>query len=197
MSLKKFDDYEKGPEQEALEGRLQAEIDSLKALISAPHLWERIEAMLRREETAARSRLETRTAAYSANTARLLRKWFILVPASALVLAGIFLVLFLALRQTGTPSGILAGEALQKIELKEREYVQAIDELEKKARPKMAAMDLEMVSLYRDKLETIDAQIRRCREALASNPANAHIRRYILAALQDKRQTLAELLAYE
>jgi hypothetical protein len=197
MSLKKFDDYEKGREQEALEARLQAEIDSLKTPISAPHLWKRIEAMLRKEETAARSRPEARTAAYSTRPARLLRKWFILVPASALVLIGILLALFLGLGQRGTPSGILAGDALQKIELKEREYVQAVDELEKKARPKMAAMDLEMVSLYRDKLETIDAQIRRCREALASNPANAHIRRYMLAALQDKRQTLAELLAYD
>jgi len=186
MSLKKFDDYEKGREQEALEARLQAEIDSLKTPISAPHLWERIEAMLRKEETVARSR-----------PARFLKKWFILVPASALVLAGIVLGFFFGLKQRVTPSGILAGEALQKIELKERQYVQAIDELEKKARPKMAAMELEMVSLYRDKLETIDAQIRRCRAALASNPANAHIRRYLLAALQDKRQTLAELLAYE
>ncbi len=185
MSLKKFDNHEKRRE-ETLEARLQAEVDSLKAPISAPHLWERIEAMLREEETAARSR-----------PARLLKKWFILVPALALVLAGIFLAFFLGLRQRGTPSGILAGEALQKIELKEREYVQAIDELEKRARPKMAAMDLEMVSLYRDKLETIDAQIRRCLEALASNPANAHIRRYMLAALQDKRQALADLLAYE
>jgi hypothetical protein len=54
-----------------------------------------------------------------------------------------------------------------------------------------------MMLLYRDKLETIDAQIERCKEALALNPASAHIRRYLLAALQDKKGTLAELLSYK
>jgi len=80
--------------------------------------------------------------------------------------------------------------------LKEGEYIQAINELEKTARPKLAGMDLQMMSLYRDRLAAIDSQLERCKEALASNPANAHIRRYLLAALQDKKQTLAEVLGY-
>jgi len=58
----------------------------------------------------------------------------------------------------------------------------------------MAGLDLELDSLYRDRLGTIDAQIARCREALKSNPANAHIRRYLMAALRDKRETLTEVL---
>jgi hypothetical protein len=94
-------------------------------------------------------------------------------------------------------SGLLARQAMAKVEKIEREHMQAIEELEKKALPKMASLDLEMMLLYRDKLETIDAQIERCKEALASNPANAHIRRYLLAALQDKKGTLAELLSYK
>jgi hypothetical protein len=55
-------------------------------------------------------------------------------------------------------------------------------------------MDIQMMSLYRDKLAVIDAQIGKCRDALDSNPGNAHIRRYLLAALQDKHQTLADML---
>ncbi len=50
------------------------------------------------------------------------------------------------------------------------------------------------MSLYRDKLAVIDGQIEKCQEALERNPGNAHIRRYFLAALQDKKQTLAEAL---
>jgi len=45
-----------------------------------------------------------------------------------------------------------------------------------------------------DKLAVIDGQIEKCQEALERNPGNAHIRRYFLAALQDKKQTLAEAL---
>ena len=55
-------------------------------------------------------------------------------------------------------------------------------------------MNVELMLLYRDRLETIDDQIEQCREALSENPANAHIRRYMLAALQDKKETLKELL---
>jgi hypothetical protein len=94
-------------------------------------------------------------------------------------------------------SGLLARRALARVELKEREYTEAIGALEKLAGPKIEAMDLQMMSLYRDKLAAIDAQIERCREALASNPANAHIRSYLLAALRDKRQTLAQALGTE
>jgi hypothetical protein len=59
----------------------------------------------------------------------------------------------------------------------------------------MANMNIELMLLYRDRLETIDDQIDRCREALLENPANTHIRRYMLAALQDKKDTLTELAA--
>jgi predicted metal-dependent hydrolase len=55
-------------------------------------------------------------------------------------------------------------------------------------------LDLELEFLYRERLEVIDAQIAKCREAVAANPANAHIRRYLMAALQDKKETLAEVL---
>jgi hypothetical protein len=87
----------------------------------------------------------------------------------------------------------LEGAALEKVEQKEREYAAAIAELERVTSSQMAKLDLELMLLYRDRLETIDAQIARCREALATNPGNAHIRRYLLAALQDKTETLREL----
>ena len=61
----------------------------------------------------------------------------------------------------------------------------------------MADLNLDFVFLYRTRLETIDAQIVQCREALALNPANAHIRRYLIAALKEKKDTLAEVLSLE
>jgi hypothetical protein len=54
-----------------------------------------------------------------------------------------------------------------------------------------------MMALYRERLETIDAQIERCRRALELNPASAHIRRYMLAALQDKTLTLIQIRDYQ
>jgi hypothetical protein len=51
-------------------------------------------------------------------------------------------------------------------------------------------MDLQMVSLP-GQIMAINAQIA---SAGSGSTANAHIRRYLLAALSDKRQTLTEIL---
>jgi len=80
------------------------------------------------------------------------------------------------------------------VERAERSYSRAIDELEALARPRLAALDPDRMFLYRDRLGIIDEQIEQCRAELAGNPANAHVRRYLLAALQDKKKTLEALL---
>ena len=76
----------------------------------------------------------------------------------------------------------------------ERRYERSIQRLEMDARLQMADLDLELLFLYRDRLETIDEQIAQCKEALSSNSGNAHIRRYMLAAFQDKKDTLREIV---
>ena len=89
---------------------------------------------------------------------------------------------------------ILSKNALQKVIKAETDYEAAIADLEKLTSPKMRKLDLELQFLYHDKLATIDEQIGQCREALQENPGNAHIRRYMLAALQDKKSTLQDIL---
>ncbi len=94
-----------------------------------------------------------------------------------------------------TPSSaLLTSRTLRKVEKQEQAYVAAIDALEEVATSKLAELDITLALLYRDRLETIDAQIARCRDALQSNPANAHIRQYMLAALQEKKEALKTLL---
>jgi len=210
MSCDKFDRHDEGAmtaeefarhvrdclecrEQAALDARLDREIAALKKPVGAERLWERIEASLAHEKEIAAARDGKPVSGGLRLIAFLSRRWAILAPAGAalLVLAVLGIHVF---RKAPAPSGILTGEALARVEIKEKEYLGAIEMLERQARPKIAAMDLQMMSLYRDKLATIDAQIDRCREALTSNPANAHIRRYLLAALKDKRQSLTDVL---
>jgi len=94
-------------------------------------------------------------------------------------------------------SNILSYGALLRVEYTENNYMEAIEELEEKAQPVMAGMDTDLMFLYRDKLETIQTQINKCREAIDKNPGNAHIRRYMLAALRDKKETLNEILNFQ
>ncbi len=91
-------------------------------------------------------------------------------------------------------SKILSTTAVRKVELTEKSYVEAIELLEEQAESNMAQIDTELRFLYRDKLTTIETQITQCREAISKNPGNAHIRKYMLAALQDKKNTLNEII---
>ncbi len=180
-------------EQAALDARLDREIPALRKPVGAEGLWQRIETSLRHEKEITAARDGKSVSGGLKLSAFLSRRWAVLIPAGAALVAAAVLGIQL-FRTPPAPSGILAREALARVEIKEKEYLGAIDLLERRARPKIAAMDLQEMSLYGDKLATIDAQIDKCREALDSNPANAHIRRYLLAALQDKRQTLADVL---
>lgn len=171
-------------EQAERDEQLMSLVKSLKEPIEAPGLWTRIERTLYEEQ----QRKEDR--------------WFRripwrpvpLIPAAAIILTAVCILLYVWLRPGIAESKLLAQGALEKVEKKESEYIKAITELEKTVLPKMTELDVELKFLYRDKLETIDNQIELCKEALSENPANAHIRRYMLAALQDKKQTLNEIM---
>lgn len=169
------------------DNRLLSLAKSLKDPVESPQLWDRIEQSLREEQLKGKHS-EVKDSRWS-----LIQ----LLPAAAAALLIIIFGFYFLLKPETGKSGILTESALAKIEKKEREYIEAIEELEERTLPKMADMNLELMLLYRDRLETIDDQIEQCREALSENPGNAHIRRYMLAALQDKKQTLKELLESE
>jgi anti-sigma-K factor RskA len=163
--------------------QLLALAKSLQQPAANPLLWAKIENALHAEQQ--RRRLSWLMSWEE-------QKWAILRVAAVLLLA-LGAGSYFLLQPKPSPSRLLAGAALEQVEKKEHEYADAIAELERVALPQMAKMDVDLMLLYRDRLETIDAQIARCQEALAANPANAHIRRYLLAALQDKKETLKEL----
>lgn len=169
-------------EQEQLDVRLMNLSRSLKEPVQSPGLWERIEHTLTEEEHQRRKPIVLG-----------FRRSFALYAAAAVILIAVAVGIYFWLLQEKHEPGLLTETALKKVELKEQEYMKAIEELEKQTIPRMASMNIELMLLYRDRLETIDDQIEQCREALSENPANTHIRRYMLAALQDKKETLMEL----
>ena len=150
---------------------------NLAEVTEPPFLWERVEAGLRAEQQRTRR-----------------RTWIYRAAAVLVVSLGLG-----ALMQQGRgipepATGLYTAEALEKVRDREREYAAAIEELEQIAGERMQRMDPELALLYRDKIATIDTQIDRCLQALHGNPANTHIRRYLLLALRDKRETLEEIV---
>ena len=163
---------------------LMTRIQELKEPVESPWLWSRIEAHLEEEWEAGKSHARFPVFGRMKPVFRF---------ASVLVLGVVIgMVIF---RGPGLGDvNLLTSASLKKIERREQAYVRAINALEEKADVQMAGMDVELMLLYRDRLETVEAQIAQCREALEENPGNAHIRQYMLAALRDKKETLEELL---
>ena len=171
--------------------RLQAQDEQLLQIVrsldqpaSSPFLWAKIENTLRVEQQ--------REIRWSSRPVASL-KWLKYAVAASIVFAVGLAALFMRKDEAQTDAKLLAASALQNVAQKEKEYEAAIAQLERATSPQLAQLPTELMLLYRDRLATIDTQIARCREALAENPGNAHLRRYMLMALQDKKATLQEL----
>jgi len=163
--------------------RLMNLAKSLKKPVAAPDLWYRIEAQLQRDMQKQQSRHRYSQWMY----------WKPLRIAAVLVMI-IGLGILYHEHQNQNPSSLLARTALEKVEKQEQAYEKAISELQQISRLQFSKLDIELQFLYKDRLETIDQQIAQCKDALATNPANAHIRKYLLIALKDKKETLREII---
>ncbi|MBT4096389.1 MAG: hypothetical protein HOM68_02225 [Gemmatimonadetes bacterium] len=186
--------------------------EQLERPMPSPHLWDRIEASLH-EEAATQPVSAAQTPLSSAAQSTSLpmpqdsaptqhthaRAWIYRIAAVLVVSIGLGsgYIHLQAPVQTDVTVSLYSPAALEKVRDRERQYVAAIEELEQMADVQFDEMELDLMLLYRDKIQTIDTQIARCLEALHNNPANTHIRRYLLLALQDKRETLQEIVQLE
>jgi len=155
-----------------------------KKPVAAPQLWQRIKWDLQNEGDRIPKIPVRKRSMYSLPFLKLAASFLIPV----LLIASYFLFL-----KPEKSSGLLNEIALKKVEKMENAYMAAISELEETVKPGMTSLNIDLALNYRDRLETIDEQINRCKEELKLNPTNTHIRRYLLAAMQDKQQTLLEL----
>lgn len=158
----------------------------LKRPAAAPHLWERINRDIHQRQAGLYEVPPPKKKIFSSPVLKLAASF--LLPA---LLIGIYFLLI----KPAQPPGLLTQKALTKLEKVEAEYMNAIADLEQVVEPGLHSIDIEMALSYRDRLETIDEQIELCKKELKENPKNTHIRRYLLAALQDKKQTLMDLNA--
>ena len=158
-----------------------------------PYLWTKIERALTAQMTEKPSRL---------------RAWL-----NSLGIAGLTwqtaaaLALLIAVTGTTTwiiflpPDGIrgpekvlLKSKAVNDVERAEAAYQKAIDKLDAQARPRLETAGTPLMASYREKLLVLDNAIEELRAETGQNPANAHLRRQLLAMYQEKQETLQEIL---
>lgn len=88
----------------------------------------------------------------------------------------------------------LGNRAVSDVERAEAAYQKAIDKLDAQAQPLLNAPETPLMASYREKLLVLDNAIAELREEAGQNPANAHLRRQLLAMYQEKQETLQEVL---
>ena len=151
--------------------------------IQAPFLWTRIDANLREAQ------VSTKKVRWTASFWLSWTKIAVSVAALFVILAGTYFLF----RPGLSDSTLLTEAALRRVDKREWRYERSIEKLQERVLPQLPDMGLELMLLYRDRIETIDEQIQACKEALLENPGNTHIRKYMLAAFKDKRETLREI----
>ena len=164
----------------AEDARLIELVNSLKQPVDSDNVWVKIETDLSKQK--------------SKNIIHLMLKSNkMLFRIAAVLIVGVAISFYFIQRNQIPDKGIVTFSMLEKLDEKEQDYLKSIEELEAATKEKMAQMDIGLMLLYRDKLEMIDEQIAECKEALSDNPANAHIHKYLFAALKEKKETLQEI----
>ncbi len=88
----------------------------------------------------------------------------------------------------------LKNSAVNQVERAEADYRKAIDKLDAETKPQLEAAATPLMASYREKLLVLDNAIDELRAETGRNPANAHLRRQLLAMYQEKQETLQEIL---
>ncbi len=162
-----------------IDERILESAKNLNTNLIIPDLWPAIESNIQKKRTVILKFKKTKKILFAA-------------VATFLIFTAIWM--FNSFRDAKPSARILSEEALEKVKKAETNYMEAIDELEDLAYLRLGDRQEPLVQLYRNKLLLIDQQIENCKQALETNPASSHIRKYLMAALKDKRKTLEEIL---
>lgn len=155
-----------------------------------PYLWTKIEHGLAEQMAEKPSRLRAWLNSIGAASAQ----W-----KTAAALLVLVVMTGMAVKVFRVPPGpgnqvFLKNSAVSEVERAEAGYQKAIDKLDEQARPQLEAAATPLMASYREKLLVLDNAIDELRAEAGQNPANAHLRRQLLAMYQEKQETLQEIL---
>lgn len=169
---------------------MSAAAGELRQEWESPYLWSKIERGLAEQIAEKPSRL--RAWLNSIGLAGV--QWQ--TAAAMLVLVAVTGVAWIIFRSgPGVHSqGFLNNSAVSEVERAEAAYQKAIDKLEVQAKPQLDPAGTPLMASYREKLLVLDNAIDELRAEAGQNPANAHLRRQLLAIYQEKQDTLQEIL---
>jgi hypothetical protein len=156
-----------------------------------PYLWSRIELSLAEQNAEKPSRLRV----WLNSIDRSGFQWQTAAALALLVMVSGTATWMVSHRRVDSGSQVfLRSSAVNDVERAEAAYQKAIDKLEVQTRPQLESSSTPLMASYREKLLVLDNAIAELRGQAGQNPANAHLRRQLLAMYQEKQDTLEEIL---
>ena len=179
---------------------MQAIADTARGLEKvepSAQVWKRIESSLR-VPLNRRPLLQQRThPPRSPFMAPPLLRW---AAATAFVLvfaAGIFYVGLRFGRSGRIPGAGLPGYAVQKLEEAEIHYQRAVQALNEVLEAEENGFDPQILAVFRENLEIINASIQECKHAVRQFPDDFEARHFLLAAYKEKTDLLEEMITFQ
>lgn len=144
-------------------------------------LWPRIQRALRNERTRSHA------------------QWWQIAAALLLfaALGGVAWFAHVRTQQKEFDKVILREAAVDQVERAEKAHVDAINQLEKVAEPKLQRDDSPLMVSYKEKLMLLDDAIAECQKNIDNNRQNAHLRKQLLAMYSEKQHTLQDIVREE
>lgn len=143
-------------------------------------LWNKIESSLVREDEKRRKDPGVQRIIYT------------VLRTAAIVIITILTGIIIRKNYFPASTQLLSDKSIQQYIIKEKRYLRTIEDLEKNVQFTLNEDNIDEQFRYKEYLETMNSQIRDYHDALTKNPANAHIRNYLIKALRDKKQILKE-----
>lgn len=119
------------------------------------------------------------------------------VAAAFVLLAVIGAVAFRVQHRNEYDKRILAIEAADEADRAQRQYIAAIDHMEKAAEEKLDNASTPLMVSYKEKLMLLDDAIAECQTNIERNRNNAYVRKQLLAIYSEKQKTLQDVLREE
>jgi len=154
---------------------------SMRAEWQNDMLWPRIQRALRNERTRSHA------------------PWWQIAAAVLLfaALGGVAWFAHVRTQQKEFDKVILREAAVDQVERAEKAHVEAINQLEKVAEPKLQRDDSPLMVSYKEKLMLLDDSIAECQKNIDTNRQNARLRKQLLAMYSEKQHTLQDIVREE
>lgn len=161
--------------------KIESLVNDIKTVFHPDALWNTIESSLITEKEK------------NNNNSNVYRMTFKIIRVAAVLIIVLFTGIVVKNYFIPQPP-LLSDTSIKQYQHKEKAIIEKIKNLENKVQFSLNEGNIDQQLRYKEYLNTVNSQIKDYQQALDENPANTHIRNYLIRSLNDKKKVLKEFI---